>query len=99
MPERLQIRTLSDAAAAARSQAHIAKAPLIIATIALFVSITTPEKIAAYVSLKPWVSWFQNDFFSDDAVCLLRGIECMQSAPSDEAAALNAAAGIFLASR
>jgi hypothetical protein len=34
----------SDAAAAARSQAHIAKVPLIIATIALFVSITTPEK-------------------------------------------------------
>jgi hypothetical protein len=34
----------TDAAAAARSQAHIAKAPLIIATIALFVSITTPEK-------------------------------------------------------
>jgi hypothetical protein len=46
------------AAAAARSQAHIAKAPLIIATIALFVSIITPEKIAAYVSSKPWVSWF-----------------------------------------
>jgi hypothetical protein len=41
---------------AVRSQAHIAEAPLIIATIALFVSIITPEKIAAYVS-KPWVSW------------------------------------------
>jgi hypothetical protein len=53
----------SDAAAAARSQAHITRAPLIIATIALFVSITTPEKIVAYVSSKPWVSWFQNDFF------------------------------------
>jgi hypothetical protein len=40
-----------------RDHKHIAEAPLIIATIALFVSIITLEKIAAYVSSKPWVSW------------------------------------------
>jgi hypothetical protein len=47
----------SDAAAAARSQARTAWAALIIATIALLVSIMTPEKIATYLSSKPWVSW------------------------------------------
>ncbi|HEY9452897.1 MAG TPA: hypothetical protein VIR82_09500 [Bradyrhizobium sp.] len=48
----------SDAAATARAYAHTARAALVIAVIALFVSIMTPEKIAAYVSSKPWVSWF-----------------------------------------
>ena len=48
----------SDAAAAARSQARTAWAALIIAIIALSVSVITPEKITAYVSSKPWASWF-----------------------------------------
>jgi hypothetical protein len=39
----------SDAAAEARSYAHTARAALIIATIALLVSIITPEKITAYL--------------------------------------------------
>jgi hypothetical protein len=47
----------SDAAAAARSQARTARAALAIAVIALLISILTPEKITAYLSSKPWVSW------------------------------------------
>jgi hypothetical protein len=47
----------SDAAAAARSQARTAWAALIIALIALAVSIITPEKITAYASSIPWASW------------------------------------------
>jgi hypothetical protein len=34
------------------------RAALIIATIALLPSIIPPEKITAYLSSKPWVSWF-----------------------------------------
>jgi hypothetical protein len=47
----------TDAAATARSYAHTARAALAIAVIALLVSIITPERIAAYVASKPWVSW------------------------------------------
>ena len=38
-------------------RAGTARAALAIATIALLVSIITPEKITAYLSSKPWASW------------------------------------------
>jgi len=44
----------SDAAAAARSQARTARAALVIAVIALAISIVTPERTAAYLSY--WLS-------------------------------------------
>jgi hypothetical protein len=48
----------SDAAAAARSQRRIAIAALIIATLALVVSVVTPDAIQSYVATHPWQSWF-----------------------------------------
>jgi hypothetical protein len=48
----------SDAAAAARLQARIAIAALIIATLALVVSVVTPDAIKSYVAAYPWQSWF-----------------------------------------
>ena len=48
----------SDAAAAARSQARLAIAALIIATLALVVSIVTPDTIEAYLATHPWQYWF-----------------------------------------
>jgi hypothetical protein len=53
----------SDSAAEVRSYARAARAARIIATIALLVSIITPEKITAYLSSKPWSLRFQIDFF------------------------------------
>ena len=46
----------SDAAAAARFQARVSMAALIIATIALVVSIMTPARIASYVDAQSWLS-------------------------------------------
>lgn len=46
----------SDAAAETRSHARTARAALIIAVIALLVSIITPERIAAYLFSNPWVT-------------------------------------------
>jgi len=47
----------SDAAAAARLQARVAMVALIIATLALAVSIVTPEAIKAYLATHPWQTW------------------------------------------
>ena len=46
----------SDAAAAARFQARVSMAALIIATIALVVSVVTPARIASYVDAQSWQS-------------------------------------------
>jgi hypothetical protein len=46
----------SDAAAAARLQARISMAALIIATIALVVSIVTLSRIVSYVDAQSWLS-------------------------------------------
>jgi hypothetical protein len=46
----------SDAAAASRLQARISIAALIIATIALVVSVMTPARIASYIDAQPWLS-------------------------------------------
>ena len=48
----------SDAAAAARSQRRIAIAAVIIATLALVVSVVTPDAIKSYLAAHPWQSWF-----------------------------------------
>jgi hypothetical protein len=48
----------SDAAAAARLQGRIAIAALIIATLALVVSVVTPGAIESYLAAHPWQSWF-----------------------------------------
>lgn len=46
----------SDASAAARLQARISIVALIIATIALVVSVMTPDRIASYVDAQSWLS-------------------------------------------
>jgi hypothetical protein len=46
----------SDAAAASRFQARVSIAALVIATIALVVSVVTPARIASYVDAQPWLS-------------------------------------------
>jgi hypothetical protein len=48
----------SDAAAAARLQRRIAVAALIIAILALVVSVITPAAIESYLAAYPWQSWF-----------------------------------------
>jgi hypothetical protein len=48
----------SDAAAAARLQRRIAIAALIIAILALVVSVITPAAIESYLAAYPWQSWF-----------------------------------------
>jgi hypothetical protein len=48
----------NDAAAAARWQARISMAALIIATLALVVSIVTPNEIESYLAAHPWQTWF-----------------------------------------
>jgi hypothetical protein len=47
----------SDAAAAARMQRRIAVAALIIAILALVVSVITPATIESYLATHPWQSW------------------------------------------
>ena len=47
----------SDAAAAAQLQARIAIAALMIATIALAVSVVTPDKITSLLAAQYWSSW------------------------------------------
>jgi hypothetical protein len=48
----------SDAAAAARLQGRVAKAALIIAILALAISVITPAAIQSYLAKHPWQSWF-----------------------------------------